>query len=1149
MKRNLLFCLACWLTGTALMAGPIDLNTAKKIAAPFMSEGTAPTPVSGSVTKRSATGDAPLYIFNRGNNQGYVIVSGDECMPEILGYTESGEFDADNMAPGFKAWLDYYSETIAAAQEAGAPAMVNKRAVTNREDIPALMTSHWKQDWPYNNMAPWRSDDPNSRSLTGCVATAGAQVAYYWRNECYDRVQYATPTYSYGSPVTVSIPAGTPYKWELLKDSYGSGTPADYVDAVALVNYVMGTSAYLTYGSSTGGHIEKLVFSGQFGLHHSEASKDAMTQEAYEQLLYDNLYMGRPVVYSGYDENYGNGHAIVIDGYRAKDNMFRFNFGWGGNSDGYYTVVEGVGNVGGHSYGQCIIHNIHPMHYNTVAKMEIEEAGVRMYNPVNIEVQNTSPGKLKGFYLFAIKDNGEEPERPTDLEKATTEDVKTYVEGHSTANISLRFRPLTDGTYHLYLLDCNADVLDYKVVEAVDQAPALTLEAWGLTDAACTAATTVTVDGKEQSITYHEIYGDNTTATACISNDATATVTTPTVTYELYRYDSESGSFVKEDDDKVNDVILKKGDKKALTFDLGTLTKETLYAASIQRSYKHTTSTVGQMEAACDTMVYFMMKESDLTLTETGTWTATLNGHWNAEAFTALTAGKGYVYYDMTKVEGVDKIPATDNPNTLFAVAEDCTAEGDNLLRNNVCESLSLTKGYDFYAPEDFTAKSATFHPMLTTTQWDFLAIPFDATVSDGCMARKINLLTAGTISNADSVNITMQRGIPYLFRATQPEEARITATDVTVSATPGSVSDSIRATFVTMEKGADTRLLNKGETQSFTAAQTYVRPFNGYLEYGTDVSASISAYVVKDKANTTLMTTLMEAYDVLDEYEGMVSEEALATYRQELATACHSFTVQPMRSDLIAAGDNLTAAMAAVKQGIVYGGDNETDITEGYITNPSFESKTEGWTIEKVSGQVAKYVKVGSDLEDTMIGLHGNNLFYSYSNKGLGSATMSQTASGLLNGYYRVSAKIASDEGQTVTLFANDRTADMVEDGFGMRYLMETTIDSVKVTNGTLTLGIKGNDGWYKADDFRLVYIGGAETDIQEMAVETQELKVWGEYGCINIRNITHAPVCVNIYTPDGQEVKHLVVRDNARVDGLPRGIYIVNKVKVVVR
>ena len=180
------FWLALGLLMTTLFsyADTVSKSEAWSKAQPYMK-----TQSSMSRAMRSFSGvtaeqeSQPLYIFSRGEGEGFVVVSGDDCLPAIIGYTESGDYDEENMPPALKAIINHYAEAIVDAQARG----VNRpyaeiTASTYDKDISPLLTSHWKQDSPWNDLCPLRSDG-GGRAATGCVATAASQIAYYWRNE------------------------------------------------------------------------------------------------------------------------------------------------------------------------------------------------------------------------------------------------------------------------------------------------------------------------------------------------------------------------------------------------------------------------------------------------------------------------------------------------------------------------------------------------------------------------------------------------------------------------------------------------------------------------------------------------------------------------------------------------------------------------------------------------------------------------------------------------------------------------------------------------------------------------------------------------------------------------------------------------------
>ena len=191
MKKTLLTALALLMLSAGAWAHPINLTKAKELAAAYMHGNNLPEVVETAVTKRkSPTGTPPLYIFNRGEGKGFIIISGDDCMPSVLGYTEQGNFTPETLPPSLLEWIEGYSQIIQAAQAQGLGPRVQTRA-NDKENIAPLVSAHWSQGAPYNNLCPYMSNG-SGRALTGCVATAAAQVIYYWRKELPDRSQYDT---------------------------------------------------------------------------------------------------------------------------------------------------------------------------------------------------------------------------------------------------------------------------------------------------------------------------------------------------------------------------------------------------------------------------------------------------------------------------------------------------------------------------------------------------------------------------------------------------------------------------------------------------------------------------------------------------------------------------------------------------------------------------------------------------------------------------------------------------------------------------------------------------------------------------------------------------------------------------------------------
>ncbi len=567
----LLCCCPLW-----LHANPIDVERAKEIASTYVKDSSAPRMVKRAMRRNilatdNQTDTAPFYIFSRGEGQGFVIVSGDDCLPEVLGYTESGDFVESQMPPALLEMLEGYREIVEQAQEQNAPTRIKQRALSDKPNIAPMLTTHWNQGWPYNNLAPLRADG-GGRSLTGCVATAAAQVVYYWRKDLPRVSGYDTPTYGYGEPVTMSLPKGTPLKWELMQNSYGSSTPAEMCDAVATLMYIVGTSTWLTYGSSTSGQISNLVntFSGQFGLSSTCWYKSGNSQSYWEGLVYDDLAAGRPIVYSGVHPSNG-GHAIVLDGYRASDNTFHFNFGWGGQGDGYYTLDDETG-VNGFSSQQGMTFRIVPKKMNLAVDIEANQFLQKTDNVIRVKITNNSTLDYSGVYLFCLTGSS----GPSDITKATRKDEETVIPRGESRIIEFKFPASVAGTYQLYVTNSNLTILDRISVESVATKADLKLEKMYV-ESPFETDTLLEVDGTQTVLSMKDVYNNNVYVNSTLYNSEEATYCRPTLKCELFIYDEDTKSFVSHSTRSLANVDYNAGKSSTTSFLFSKLSTGAIY--------------------------------------------------------------------------------------------------------------------------------------------------------------------------------------------------------------------------------------------------------------------------------------------------------------------------------------------------------------------------------------------------------------------------------------------------------------------------------------------------------------------------------------------------------------------------------------------
>ena len=372
MKKISLLVLAFVWAISSIWANPVDPATAKRLATNFWNVECNSTCISDLVDMSEQTEFTNMYIFVNQNGPGFIIMSKDDAAIPILGYSGKDNFRTSNMPENLRSWLAGYdriinlivTEKIPASDEVIAQwnnISEGRHPVTQyRDAVEPLVQTKWDQDAPYYNLCPTYG---GNRCVTGCAATAMAQVMKFWNWPTTGTGSHSYTTSSYNLSCSANF-GNTTYDWTNMKNSYSYSTAAQKT-AVATLMYHCGVSIDMDYGPDVSGAytsvpsyyynsyrtVERALkenFSYASSL--SAKHKDNYSQSNWISLLKTELNAGRPMVYSGDDGS--SGHAFVCDGYNAS-NYFHFNWGWSGYSDGYFTVsslTPGSGGIGGGSY-------------------------------------------------------------------------------------------------------------------------------------------------------------------------------------------------------------------------------------------------------------------------------------------------------------------------------------------------------------------------------------------------------------------------------------------------------------------------------------------------------------------------------------------------------------------------------------------------------------------------------------------------------------------------------------------------------------------------------------------------------------------------------------------------------------------------------
>ena len=423
MAKNRFFGLLMLLLGIGLLAqaAPISQDQARKEALSFLlnkqisNRSLKPVALSNRMLK--AGNQAAFYIFNVGNNQGFVIVSGDDRINPILGYSDEGYFDEAKAPSNMKNLLNEYAQQISMLNEVsnvkGAIAAA-KNVVDTRNSIAPLLTTKWDQARPYWNKCPQvqNEDGEYEPSYTGCVATAMSQVMKYYNYPAQTTQVILSYQYGYGTgnmgeyitQTTEDLPVTT-FDWAHMLDSYNGSEDQVYTDAVATLMLYVGHAAHMTYALTASGTTDPYIpkaFNNYFDYNAQLVYRSDYDQQAWEDMVYQELVAGRPMVYNGRAGS-GGGHSFVCDGYEMGD-YYHINWGWGGLGNGYFQLAimnphaAGIGassSAEGYNIDQTAIIGITPG-YSGQGQVNHVLTVYNMYYSGNRELERGS----NGFSLY-----------------------------------------------------------------------------------------------------------------------------------------------------------------------------------------------------------------------------------------------------------------------------------------------------------------------------------------------------------------------------------------------------------------------------------------------------------------------------------------------------------------------------------------------------------------------------------------------------------------------------------------------------------------------------------------------------------------------------------------------------------------------------
>lgn len=325
------------------------------------------------------TNEAAVYVFNKPDRSGFIVVAADSDVPNLLlGFSDGDAFC--NTHHSIHWWLSEYAAEIGVlrvnkAKKACACEETPQRMASapQREAIEPLLHTIWSQSSPYNDQCPYPAGNTTERCPSGCVATALAQVMNHHKWPVTGTGQHSYYSSTAGRTLTFDY-ASTTFEWDKMMNFYTHDSSTNTIiqarrNAVATLLYAAGVGVDMNYSLSGSGsnYYEGATallnyFNYDKGMQLLE--RNYFPLEQWTTMIYDELAADRPVLYGG--QNTQSGHAFVIDGYDTRG-YFHVNWGWAGLSDGYYLITaldpleQGTGGSAyGYNSGQNMIIGVQP---------------------------------------------------------------------------------------------------------------------------------------------------------------------------------------------------------------------------------------------------------------------------------------------------------------------------------------------------------------------------------------------------------------------------------------------------------------------------------------------------------------------------------------------------------------------------------------------------------------------------------------------------------------------------------------------------------------------------------------------------------------------------------------------------------------------
>lgn len=340
MKNSRLF-ISSLMMAMALyaQARPISHSEAYGIASGFIA-GKAHsghrTPVLKSTLNPDT--DSPYYVFNAEDGKGFIIISGDDRLGPVLGYSDNGQFSLNDAPDGLKSLMALYKAYINGLPDSNTHSTISAPGIPSM--TPLLGDINWGQDYPFNESCPtYTSGSTTKHYYVGCVATAATQIMRFYNHPARGTGSKSCTV----NGISLSADFGnTEYDWTNMPATMPDSPTAAQIKASSTLAAHFGVAVEMQYAQGGSGAYTQLVPMALRDYFGYDTSLRLHVREYYStsewvNMLKSELDAGRPVYYGATSDNGSGGHAFVLDGYDSND-YFHVNWGWYGRSNGYFLI-------------------------------------------------------------------------------------------------------------------------------------------------------------------------------------------------------------------------------------------------------------------------------------------------------------------------------------------------------------------------------------------------------------------------------------------------------------------------------------------------------------------------------------------------------------------------------------------------------------------------------------------------------------------------------------------------------------------------------------------------------------------------------------------------------------------------------------------